>query len=65
MDHYNQQLKDFHDGNNDNNDKWEAIQGKLKKAEAAIKELNQFHDEATKYWSKESLHVIGILPIPL
>ncbi|KAF8959249.1 hypothetical protein BDZ97DRAFT_1761585 [Flammula alnicola] len=58
VDYYNQQLKDLQ-GGDDDDDERETIQGELKKAEAAIKALNQFHDEATKHWSVESLRVIG------
>ncbi|KIM51804.1 hypothetical protein SCLCIDRAFT_12023 [Scleroderma citrinum Foug A] len=48
VDYYNQQLEDLQGGDSDDDDdEREAIQGELKKAEAAIEALNQFHDKAT------------------
>jgi hypothetical protein len=58
VNYYKQQLKDLQ-GSYDDDDEREAIQGDLKKEEAMIDALNQFHDEATKYWSEESLRIIG------
>ena len=44
-------------GDNDNNMKEQTK--KLEEAEAAIKTLNQFHDEVKKYWSEEGQRVLG------
>jgi hypothetical protein len=58
VDCYNEELEDLQDGD-DNDEKREVIWGELKTEEGAIKALNQFHNQATKYWSEESLRVIG------
>jgi hypothetical protein len=36
-----------------------AAERNLRAMEASIKAHNQFHDEATKYWSEESQRIIG------
>ncbi|KAF8326997.1 uncharacterized protein EI90DRAFT_3226658 [Cantharellus anzutake] len=58
VDYYNQQLQDLQGGGDEEQEE-EVIQGKLKEAEATIEALNHFHDKATKYWSEESLRVLG------
>lgn len=62
--HYKEQLEalqgdDDLQGDEDHDDHVAIIQRRLKEAEAAIKPLNQFHDQVTKYWSQERLRVIG------
>ena len=63
VDLYNEQLEDLQGGDQEEEEEeerhWLTIQGELNNAEAAIGALNQFHDKATKYWSEESLRVIG------
>ena len=38
---------------------WTRIEHALKERGKAIKAINQFHDDITKYWCEEDQHVLG------
>ncbi|KAI6097141.1 hypothetical protein EV401DRAFT_2247385 [Pisolithus croceorrhizus] len=56
VDYYKQQLNDME---GDDAEEQVTLEGNLTKEEKAIRALNQFHDETTKYWSEESQRVLG------